>query len=983
ESTQTAWIIHSSGSTGLPKSILQTHSAAIYNYSINSNMCGFTTLPLYHAHGIASLYRSVYCAKPLYLYSARLPLTSPNIVRVMSEHQFEIFYGVPYALKLLAETEDGTQALKHLKAVSFGGSSCPEDLGNELVAKGVHLMSHYGSTETGQLMMSDLATGEWVYLRPLEPVEPYIRFEKQGVDDIYELVVLDGLRSKVAKNRPDRSYATKDLFTPHPTQAGLWKYFSRKDDTIVLVNGEKTNPLPIEHAVRQHLNVTEALVVGAGKSQLGLFIVASPHAVGMTEEQIISSIMPAVNNANRGQEDFGKVMPDMIRVLPAGTKYPQTDKGTIVRAAFLKQIKEKVDELYDTAETKGETNGNALTLSEEQLKEYLREVVKDILQLEDESRLTVDSDFFSLGMDSLQATTARSRILKAVDIGSQKLGFNVVFEYPSIGRLAKKLFILRQDNSVDTASNREVEDDMRALFRKYSTFRPHSAHSHEDHNGMKEISDQFVLLTGATGSLGAHLLALLLQANNIKKVYVLVRAGSIAKAKARVLASLIERKLLHTIPLESRRKIAAFPSDITSEDLRLPKEIYLEILETVTSVIHLAWPVNFNLSLQSFGAAICGAHNLMQLCLDTHRSSPASFQFISSVSSVAFTPGGFIRETVNEDFTYAQNMGYARSKSVTENLCWLVAREYGLSARVLRVGQICGDTRFGVWNPTEAIPLIFHGAVTTGCIPALDDNPRWLPVDVVARTIMDISLLPRVAENGEITPSVFNVVNPNTFHWTKDLLPMIRRAGLQFEALPPREWIARLRASNQDPKVNPPIKLLGFFSGKYDKDTSAEAQSGLKYEVTNTLRSSPALANVSALQGNNIAKCLRYWQETSWPATNIASKIVLVGGTVESAQVEQWKKIDPSVAFVLETKVTEVARLIERSHGGKRMIVLNAPVAYRYRVLYRNVTPAGTRVSMVVYTAERDDVQEHESDVVPIDVFDSVVLEALKMTVLA
>ncbi len=35
------------------------------------------------------------------------------------------------------------------------------------------------------------------------------------------------------------AYATNDLVIPHPTRKGLWKMHGRRDDQIVLSNGEK------------------------------------------------------------------------------------------------------------------------------------------------------------------------------------------------------------------------------------------------------------------------------------------------------------------------------------------------------------------------------------------------------------------------------------------------------------------------------------------------------------------------------------------------------------------------------------------------------------------------------------------------------------------------------------------------------------------------------------------------------------------------
>ena len=145
ESKYIAWIIHSSGSTGLPKPIFHTQSAALKNYSGHMNMSGFVTLPLYHNHGISCLFRTIHACKQLHLYNANLPLTKQYLLDIMNAIDFEIFYGVPYALKLLAETQEGISALAKFKVVMFGGSACPDSLGNLLVENGVHLISHYGS----------------------------------------------------------------------------------------------------------------------------------------------------------------------------------------------------------------------------------------------------------------------------------------------------------------------------------------------------------------------------------------------------------------------------------------------------------------------------------------------------------------------------------------------------------------------------------------------------------------------------------------------------------------------------------------------------------------------------------------------------------------------------------------------------------------------------------------------------------------------
>lgn len=144
-SARLAFIIHSSGSTGLPKPIFQTHKACLANYKTGTGFRAFLTLPLFHNHGLSTFFRSICTRTPVGLFNASLPLTASNIIAAMEAVKPESFHGVPYALKLLAEEQRGIELLRDCKLVLFGGSSCPDDLGDKLVEAGVYLVSHYGA----------------------------------------------------------------------------------------------------------------------------------------------------------------------------------------------------------------------------------------------------------------------------------------------------------------------------------------------------------------------------------------------------------------------------------------------------------------------------------------------------------------------------------------------------------------------------------------------------------------------------------------------------------------------------------------------------------------------------------------------------------------------------------------------------------------------------------------------------------------------
>ncbi|KAH0364870.1 acetyl-CoA synthetase-like protein, partial [Aureobasidium melanogenum] len=831
ETLNTSFIIHSSGSTGLPKPIFQTHKASLYAYSQHFNRVGHITLPLYHNHGICCLFRAIWAGKKIYIYNAKLPLTFQHLLTTLREHRdIKILYAVPYALKLLSETKEGLKLLSELDIVMFGGSACPKPIGDRLVESGVNLVGHYGATELGQLMTSFRNHEEdkgWDWLRVGPNLEPYLKMESRG-PNLFESCVTEGWPSKVATNRDDGSYATKDLFEPHPTTPNAWRYYARLDDTLVLENGEKANPLVAEGVIRQSRFVAEAVVFGANKPQLGAFVIPSA-AADLAGKVLLDAVMTYVTQANEVAPSFAQLSRDMIKILPRDVKYRKTDKGTVIRAAFYRDFAEHIEAAY--------TDGvsGSLILPKHQLLEFLRgEFARRVTLKKDES-FDDNTDLFSLGVDSLQAVQARSSIIKTLNVQAEDVGRNFVFDFPTLTEMTNE--ILRLQQGAPKQFKLSVEERMAAMVDKYAVFEQHQA-------VQKPADGAYIVITGATGSLGAHLVAVLAAQSTTKKVYCLVRAKDAETATARVYQSLRKRRLLHTLPVDARSKIAAYPCDFAGEKLGLDSTQYEAIAEDITHLFHLAWSVNFNKSIESFEAdCIQGVRNLTRLCLQAKRPEPASFNFCSSVSVTSRTPGTIVPESIPESFEYAQGMGYAQSELVAENLCDRAGKQTNMRCRILRVGQIIGDTRHGVWNETEAIPLIFQSANSTGTLPA-------------------------------------------------DLLPLLLEPGLSFETVKQREWINRLRASNPDPIVNPSIKLFDFFASKYDNDN---ARKSLSYASEVARRYSPSLANAGTININIIQKIVGYLETKYTPkaeSTPVGTVFVIGGpcGTGKSSLAGRLSK---------------------------------------------------------------------------------------------
>ena len=864
ESKKLAWIIHSSGSTGFPKPIPLSNYACLANFAKGLGFKSFSTSPLFHSHCLMELGRAIYAKKAMYLGNYSFPVTSQNLMEAMSVAKPELLCAVPYVLKLLAETETGIAQLVRLKQVMYGGSACPDDLGDFLTERGVNLAGNYGATETGFIMNSFRPPGdkEWSYLRLHQPVAKYVLMDEIS-PGVFECVALDGLPSKGPSNSddPPNSFRTRDLFTRHPDPAksNYWRYLSRLDDRITLVNGEKVLPLPIEGRIRRDRFVKEAAVFGVGKSVPGMIIFRDVQAKSMSDEEFMAAVRPSLESANANAETFSQIPYEMVILMSADTFYPKTDKGTIIRAALYQDFASVIDRAYDSFENSAESG--TLQLDVPELEEYLLNAFATKQEVSLES---ADSDIFSAGVDSLQTMRIYGMIKKELDLGPGKsrLSQNVVFEKGTVRALAKHLYSLR------TGEPEEDSDEiatMQEMIAKYSQFED------IDRAGLPKASSNVVLVTGATGSLGAYLVASLLKLSDISQVYALVRASDMLSARDRVLDQLSSRRIALTESEVS--KLTVYPADLSQPDLALSQDQLQLIRSKLTHVVHSAWAVNFNLGVRSFEAQhIAGTYNLINLCLHTQLSSAAKFYFCSSVSTASGTPKpATIRESLIENLEHAQKTGYGRSKLVAERITRNAMLKTGMQARVLRIGQLSGDLAEGVWNDTEAVSLMIRSAVSTGCLPSLNERVSWLPVDLCAESIVQL-MYGGTQDDADL---VYHVLNPAKFDWNEELLPALRRSRLpQFETVEPVEWLRRLKESDQDPAVNPSVKLIDFWQGKYRNISKAETagqekdeQKGLTFETHRTQQHAPSLGSAGELFGSGyMERVVERWME-KWSST--------------------------------------------------------------------------------------------------------------------
>lgn len=808
-----ALILHSSGSTGLPKPLYLSHKAIMTHPMRGPGLTSFNSLPWYHLHGLSTALQAMYMRKTAYMWDASLPLTASSVTSALEAAKPESVQGVPYLLQLLIDSPKGLDALRQCKLVTYGGAPCPDELGDRLVAEKVHFGGSFGLTEAGLVAESlSRPSGDpfWNYVKFFENLRPFIWMKPVGTD-LYECVYLAGHPALTASNsdEPPGSYHSRDVFTPHPTIPDRWKYVTRLDDRLTLVNGEKVLPLPIEGSIKQSPLIQEAVVIGVGKSVPGLLIFRSDEARSFTDEQYLDLIWPTVEDANSRAEQFSQISRDMITILPVGSICPRTDKGSMIRAQVYAKYADVIEEAYSKLE---QTTDGTLKLDQSNTVAHVMRVCREELGFPISSP---DSDFFSEGVDSLKAIHLRRLILRDFKITDSKtIGQNVVFETGSVSRLAEYI------QAVQSGQDTEVEDEvslMPGLIEKYSTFRMHTP------NPSIVSNSRSVILTGATGSIGAHTLFKLLNDDTVSAVYCLTRRE---QPKEEILDALA-KKGLEVMPFRTK-KIIALNSALDKSDLGVGKEMLAEMQRSVSLIIHTAWPVNFNLPLANFEPHIQGVYNLIQFSLSVHLPAPAVVLFCSSISTALGAPTSAIDEAPLDDLNSALEMGYGRSKLIGENIV-SNARKSGARSFSLRIGQVSGHSKKGLWNDSEAIPLMIRSALTLKALPQLDTSCSWIPVDKLACSVLEIAKACSVntledsggdaTTNQHIDDTIYNLSNPRAFTWS-DLLDALRRSGFDFQTVPFHSWLQMLRDSESrgEETINPAVKLADHYEAMYGEE---------------------------------------------------------------------------------------------------------------------------------------------------------------------
>ncbi|TCD61585.1 hypothetical protein EIP91_008188 [Steccherinum ochraceum] len=374
-----------------------------------------------------------------------------------------------------------------------------------------------------------------------------------------------------------------------------------------------------------------------------------------------------------------------------------------------------------------------------------------------------------------------------------------------------------------------------------------------------------ILLTGATGALGATLLGSLVPLARVARIFVLNRRSPTGvplvqrQTEALVEAGYDAKRVL------ASPKVVMLESNMHEERLGLPLKLYEEIRRSITHIFHNAYLVNFNVPLTGFTPNITTLRLLIDLALSSPFPSPPRLLFVSTSDVWSQKPllTGPVREELGPA-QYATRGGYGQSKWVCENILAVASNQTPLRPIIARVGQISGGHN-GAWNTHDWVPAMIRSSINFGCLPMLDHDVAWIPSYAVASAMIEM-------RNSAFM--IHHLEHPRAVHWNSLMQPIGQ--ALHLPLVPYPDWLARLERSahaiktpadvEEAKRENPAWSLIALFrraNTDRSKTPWRRAVGQAVFDMSHSLAVAPSLSqeNLPALNGDDALKWLYFWRK--------------------------------------------------------------------------------------------------------------------------